>query len=200
MITLRTKQFLKTLYKGIAPILIVVLSPFYKRKYLKGKWFERSYKGFIWAFQGIFWQKMCGFNRHIPWPVSPFITISNGKNIIFDPDDLNNFQGSGVYFQNFNGKIFVGKGTYIANNVGIITSNHDIYSLDNHMPGKDIKIGDKCWIGMNSVVLPGVTLGTNTIVGAGSVVTKSFLEGHCIIAGNPAKIIRRLEDVVDRGS
>lgn len=53
-------------------------------------------------------------------------------------------------------------------------------------------IGDKCWIGMNSVILPGVVLGDNTIVGAGSVVTKSFENGHCVVAGNPAKLIKRL--------
>ena len=44
---------------------------------------------------------------------------------------------------------------------------------------------------MNSVILPGVTLGNHTIVGAGSVVTKSFDEGYCIIAGNPARIVKR---------
>jgi acetyltransferase-like isoleucine patch superfamily enzyme len=42
---------------------------------------------------------------------------------------------------------------------------------------------------MNAVILPGVTLGDHTIVGAGSVVTHSFPEGHCTIAGNPAKKI-----------
>ena len=46
---------------------------------------------------------------------------------------------------------------------------------------------------MNSVILPGVTLGNHTIVGAGSIVTKSFSEGNCIIAGNPAKKIRDFE-------
>ena len=46
---------------------------------------------------------------------------------------------------------------------------------------------------MNSVILPGVTLGEHTVVGAGSVVTKSFPDGHCVIAGNPAIIIRSLD-------
>ena len=55
-----------------------------------------------------------------------------------------------------------------------------------------IIIGQGCWIGMNSVILPGVVLGEKTIVGAGSVVTKSFLEGYCVIAGNPAKKIKDL--------
>ena len=45
---------------------------------------------------------------------------------------------------------------------------------------------------MNSMILPGVELGPRTVVGAGSVVTKSFPEGDCVIAGNPAKIIKKL--------
>lgn len=45
---------------------------------------------------------------------------------------------------------------------------------------------------MNSILLPGVELGPHTIVGAGSVATKSFPEGNCITVGNPAKIIKKL--------
>ena len=43
------------------------------------------------------------------------------------------------------------------------------------------------------MILPGVTLGDNTIVGAGAVVTKSFPEGHCVIAGNPARKIKDID-------
>lgn len=46
---------------------------------------------------------------------------------------------------------------------------------------------------MNSVILPGVVLGDNTVEGAGSVVTKSFTEGHCVIVGNPARILRIID-------
>jgi acetyltransferase-like isoleucine patch superfamily enzyme len=61
-----------------------------------------------------------------------------------------------------------------------------------HLPGPPLRLGARCWVGMNSVILPGVELGENTIVGAGAVVTRSFPEGHCVIAGNPARKLRDL--------
>lgn len=54
-----------------------------------------------------------------------------------------------------------------------------------------ITIGDNCFIGMNSIILKGTTLGDNVVVGAGSIVHGTFPD-NCIIAGNPAKIIRRI--------
>ena len=47
------------------------------------------------------------------------------------------------------------------------------------MEPKDVVLGKYCWIGMNSVILPGVVLGDHTVVGAGSVVTKSLSKGYC---------------------
>ena len=47
---------------------------------------------------------------------------------------------------------------------------------------------------MNAMIMPGVELGPHTVVGAGAVVTKSFPEGHCVIAGNPAKLIKKIEE------
>lgn len=76
--------------------------------------------------------------------------------------------------------------------MGLITTNHKKENLDEHEKGKNIVIGEKCWIGMNAVLLPGVVLGDNTIVGAGSVVTKSFPQGSCVIAGNPAQIVKTI--------
>ncbi|HDJ1512593.1 TPA: type 8 capsular polysaccharide synthesis protein Cap8J, partial [Staphylococcus aureus] len=72
------------------------------------------------------------------------------------------------------------------------TANHNIKNLKSHAPGEDVKIGNYSWIGMNSVILPGVELGEHTIVGAGSVVTKSFPEGNVVIGGNPAKVIKKI--------
>lgn len=61
-----------------------------------------------------------------------------------------------------------------------------------------ISIGDKCFIGANSVILPGVTLANNVIMAAGSVVTKSFHENNIIIGGNPARVISTWEISLDK--
>lgn len=57
--------------------------------------------------------------------------------------------------------------------------------------GKSVKIGDRCFIGCNTVIMPGVQLGANCIVGANSVLTKSFEDGS-VVAGAPAKLIRNI--------
>jgi acetyltransferase-like isoleucine patch superfamily enzyme len=54
---------------------------------------------------------------------------------------------------------------------------------------KPVKIGDRCWIGANSIILPGVTIGNNVVIGAGSVVTKDIPD-NVVAVGSPAKIIR----------
>lgn len=170
---------------------------YYDKKYLKGKHFVGKMHGFNSI--GWRWVTIDGFMRLLTrenitskFPVNSNTRIVSPENIVFDNDDLNNFQSTGCYFQAI-GKIKIGKGTYIAQNVGIITSNHVFSDLDEHQPPQDVVIGEKCWIGMNSVILPGVILGNNTVVGAGSIVTKSFTKGKCVIAGNPAKEIRKLD-------
>ena len=189
---------MKKIFIGIRLILHYIIANtigriVYPSKIFKSKHFKNiKSPGWGWVSKGIWQQKILGYNRYIQFPVN-FRSIVSSNNIEFDPNDLNNFQHFGCYFQNFSGKIILGQGTYIAPNVGIITSNHNIKNLDEHCKGKDVIIGNNCWIGMNSMILPGVKLGNHTIVGAGSIVTKSFEEGNCIIAGNPAKKIKELE-------
>lgn len=165
----------------------------YQKKYLCGRWFsaENHYVGWNWVIQDA---KNClrqKVNLGCPFPVSSQIRVVGAERITFDPDDLNIFQHYGCYYQG-KGVITIGKGTWIGPNVGIITANHDIENLDRHSLAHDVVIGEKCWIGMNCMILPGVVLGKRTIVGAGAVVTKSFPEGNCVIAGNPARIIHRI--------
>ncbi len=56
---------------------------------------------------------------------------------------------TGKYFQNFSAPITIGRGTWIASNMGIITANHDPADLARHLPGKPVELGESCWIGMN---------------------------------------------------
>lgn len=170
---------------------------YYDKKYLTGKWFGGKLGGLCstgweWTARNGFARFCTGRNKGVRFPVSSQIRVACPENIHFHPDDLNNFQTMGNYFQAI-GEITIGHGTYIAPNVGLITANHDPADPDKHLDPKPIVLGEKCWIGMNAVILPGVTLGDGTVVGAGAVVTKSFPEGHCIIGGNPAKLIRCLD-------
>lgn len=96
----------------------------------------------------------------------------------------------GTYIQGL-GNVYIGDYVRFGPNVGILSSNHDLYNRDKSI-GRTIRIGNYSWIGMNSLILAGVELGPSTIVGGGSVVTKSFPDGYVVIAGNPAKIIKNL--------
>ncbi len=100
------------------------------------------------------------------------------------------FQRQGCYLQG-RGKLFIGDYVESASNVVIISGNHSVYNQDD-ADLRETVIGDYCWIASNVVILAGVVLGPRTIVGAGSVVTKSFPEGYCVIGGNPAKVIKNL--------
>ncbi len=168
---------------------------FYNEKYLQGRWFPRDRYAVGWQKVLHCWyhQKVRKINGHVPWPVPETVQIGNPNNIIFDVDELANFWSVGCYYQAIGARLVIGKRTVIAPGVGLITANHDINDFWSTAKGKDIVIGDDCWIGMNAVILPGVTLGVHTVVGAGAVVTKSFPEGYCVLAGNPA---RKIKDVV----
>lgn len=186
------KKRFKSILINIAILIAKILAFFfYDKKYITGKWFTERNDGWFFILRNFHWQKIFRINSKVPFPVHPGNKISKFEKIHFHPDDLNNFQNYGIYFQNFDGDIYIGKGSYIAPNVGLITSNHDPLNPERHLEGEDIIIGEKCWIGMNSVILPGVQLGNNTVVAAGAVVTKSFTEGNCIIGGVPAKIIKK---------
>lgn len=167
----------------------------YDKKYLVGKYFNRWHYSIGWKWIVRYWfgQKVMGKNRHVPWPVPPHVCIAAPENIVFDPDDMQNFHATGNYFQGIGAKVVIGKGTMIAPGTGFITANHDFSDVHEHQPGKDIILGECCWIGMNAVVLPGVTLGPHTVVGAGAVVTKSFPEGNCVLVGNPARKIKEID-------
>jgi acetyltransferase-like isoleucine patch superfamily enzyme len=79
--------------------------------------------------------------------------------------------------------IHIGKGTVVTFDVVILA--HD-YTRGMHL---HTHIGNHCFIGARSVIMPGVTIGDECIIGAGSVVTKD-VPSHSIVAGNPARVLK----------
>ena len=142
------------------------------------------------TFKMWFIQKILGFNRKAYWPVHHTSEVGGPENILIGVDAAAGIS-PGCYIQG-GGKVYIGDYTQVGPNVGIISANHDPHDNSKAVKGI-VRIGEYCWIGMNSVITPNVELGDFTIVGAGSVVTKSFSDGYCIIAGNPAKKIKDLD-------
>lgn len=97
---------------------------------------------------------------------------------------------SGGCYINCADGLWVGEGTIWGPNVAIISQTHDIDDFDIAPSTPGIRIGRRCWIGLGAVILPGVTLGDRTIVGANSLVRTSFPEGCAVIAGVPARRVR----------
>jgi hypothetical protein len=135
-------------------------------------------------------QFVVGRYENAYWPINTTSTVVNPYNIYCGVETSPGYSG-GNYIQAI-GKIYVGDYTQIAPNVGIITANHDLYDNSKHIV-KDVNIGKYCWIGMGAIILPGVSLGDYTIVAAGAIVTKSFTDGYCVIGGNPAKELKKIE-------
>ena len=153
-----------------------------------------------WSFYllDFFFRRVFRQNAKVPWAVHHTATIHH-------PQGLSKGKGTypgdspGVYI-NANNGVYIGDYTNLGPNVGIVSSNHDFVNNDQYVAAAPIHIGRYCWLGMGAVVLPGVRLGDFTIVGANAVVTRSFEEGYCVLAGNPARVIRQLskEDCDER--
>ena len=94
------------------------------------------------------------------------------------------------------GKITIGNNVFIAPNVCIITEEHAM-DVKQRLEGLEythpVHIGDNVWICTGALVLPGVTIGANSIIGAGSVVTKD-IPPNSLAVGNPCKVIRELTE------
>ena len=129
---------------------------------------------------------MLRINADIPWPVH-FTSRVTG-NVRIGRNVWKSFALSGgCYIQGGNG-IEIGHDTIFAPGVKIISANHDPADLSRWLPAPPIQIGERCWIGANAVILPGVQLGDDVIVGAGAVVTKNF-PSRTMVAGVPAQAL-----------
>lgn len=143
-------------------------------------------------FVNFLFQRLFRLNAEAPFSVHFTSTVRMGKGISLGKNVWKSFAVSGgCYIQGGNG-IEIGDDTIFAPGVKIISANHDPANGMEWAPAPPIRIGRRCWIGANAVILPGVELGDGCIVGAGAVVTKSFPAGHCVLAGVPARQIRTL--------
>lgn len=92
------------------------------------------------------------------------------------------------------GGITLGENVLVGPKVNIITINHDPDPENRSATyGRPVVIGDNVWIGINSTILPGVSIGCGAIIGANSVVTKD-VPLMTVVAGNPARIIKTLKN------
>lgn len=85
--------------------------------------------------------------------------------------------------------IHIGSGCLIASGTGILSHEHIFVKPDGSYYYKDTYIGDNCFIGVRSLICPGVHIGNQCVIGGGSVVTKDIPD-HCMAAGVPAKVIK----------
>jgi len=134
-----------------------------------------------------FLQKIIGFNRMVPWPTHFTSRIIGVSNIKVGRRTFPGFS-SNCYINAKNGLI-IGHNLRMGPGVGIISGNHDNDDYDKKEPASSIIIGDNVWLGMNSVILPGVKIGNNVIIGAGSIVNKDIPD-NSIAAGNPCLRIK----------
>lgn len=101
-----------------------------------------------------------------------------------------------------NAEIRIGNRVLIASNVQLYTSSHPVSAQERLVPdwkshkttffrsfARPIEIKDNVWIGGGSILLPGVTVGENSVIGAGSVVNRS-IPANCVAVGNPCRVIR----------
>lgn len=111
-----------------------------------------------------------------------------------------NIEFNGMSYVNFNcnfvddGKITIGDKVMFGPAVTIATVGHPLNpSMREYMYTAPVTIGDNAWIGGNVTICPGVTIGENTVIGAGSVVTKD-IPANCVAAGNPCQVIREINE------
>jgi acetyltransferase-like isoleucine patch superfamily enzyme len=115
--------------------------------------------------------------------------VSIGERVVLRPGTC--------IFANEEGHVTLEDGVMLGGGVHIYVSNHRfddpfVPIIDQgHTPAKDVVLKKGCWVGANAVILPGVTIGENSVIGAGSIVTKS-VPPRTVFAGNPAQFVKEI--------
>ena len=128
-----------------------------------------------------------------------------GGGCYIEPPLHSNFGGGHVHFgngvyANFNltlvddTHIYVGDYTMFGPNVTIATAGHPILPelrQQGYQYNMPVRIGKNCWLGAGVIVMPGITIGDNVVIGAGSIVTKD-IPSNVVAVGNPCRVLREV--------
>ena len=132
------------------------------------------------------------------------IVVTRAPGAVIEIGDNVGISGATIYARK---GIYIGENTCIGGNCKILDNDfhpidmedrirllNDVHGGDSNLiPTREIHIGKNCFLGCNSIILKGTVLGDGCVVGAGAVVSGKF-EDNCVIAGNPAKVIKRLDE------
>ena len=133
------------------------------------------------------------------------LPYKNGTNVLlWDGTHIDNpsklIIGDNVFINrgcviNASGKITIANNVLIGSGVIICSQNYNHIEIDTNINKQGyitapVIINENVWIGERAVILPGVTVGSNSVIGAGSIITQN-IPANCIYAGNPAKLIRK---------
>lgn len=157
-------------------------------------------------------RRLYEFNSAKPWETDRLEEIirsvfgAAGENICvtqpFFCDYGFNIEVGDNFYSNYNltildvARVKIGSNVFLAPNVSIYTAGHPVhYEARNSMYeyGIAVTVGDNCWIGGNTVICPGVSIGSGVVIGAGSVVTRDIPD-NVIACGNPCRVIRPITD------
>lgn len=122
----------------------------------------------------------------------PFHANWGGKHVHFGKNVYANFGLTMVDDTH----IYVGDSTMFGPNVVVATAGHPIHPQlreKAYQYNMSVKIGKNCWLGAGVLVMPGVTIGDNSVIGAGSVVTKD-IPANVVAVGNPCRVLREISD------
>jgi acetyltransferase-like isoleucine patch superfamily enzyme len=131
--------------------------------------------------------------------IRPYCTIIGTRNVVIGNNVIiPNGTTLGNYPGNDKSVIYIEDDVLLGPNVSIYSSTHNYMDPSKPVKNQGYKVAETrlkkgCWIGVNAVIMPGVTIGKNSVVAANSVVTKDVPD-FTVAAGIPAKIIKRIDD------
>ena len=167
----------------------------------------------IWEEQQRYMDRLYDFNHTLPTEPDKRVRLLKelfaevGEGCFIEPPLHANWGGHHVHlgknvYANFNltlvddTHIYIGDHTMIGPNVVIAAAGHPILPelrKQGYQYNAPVHIGRNCWLGAGVIIIPGVTVGDNTVIGAGSVVTKD-IPPNVLAAGNPCRVLREISE------